>query len=205
MVDIQLILVFLGCAAVAWFIFQFFNKSQDDASVDFSQLELDSEHREPSPSVHSLSSSRPKTFDEPSVEQPIVALTVLAGDPQGFRPDLLCSVLEELDLSLHDKGFYHCHYNADPSQIILYTVTSLMEPGTFFDEDGQYGEVPGVMLFMGGFNGEYSLETFERMLMTAQHVASVCGGTLCDGRRKTLSNDKLNALKRTIEQLEKVA
>ena len=191
--DMRVWMIVLGCAFIGWILFDA-KRKRAQPPADLSSLSLDESMDAP------VLKNDPKKKSGPSA---IVALTVLANDPAGFDAQQFHHLIHSLRLNWSDRGFYHRHYASDPSQIIEFTVTSLVEPGSFLTEQGELKPVPGVVLFMGGFTQEYTLRAFDEMIMVSKMIADRLGGYVANERRQLLTIQALESLKQQIIRLEK--
>ena len=75
----------------------------------------------------------------------LIQLSVVASEDGYFDGEALRDALVELDLIYGDMGIYH-RYDREYREP-LFSVASLVEPGTFPIEDMESFECPGVVLF----------------------------------------------------------
>lgn len=120
-------------------------------------------------------------------EEWIIALSVMAPEGRPYDGGSIAEVLEAAGLGLTDQGVFERPLSVNGETIALYTVASIVEPGTFDRTDPAATTTPGIVFIMqvpAPFDG---LAVFERMLATARRVAQSLGGQLLDGRRCDLT------------------
>lgn len=120
-------------------------------------------------------------------EEWIIALSVMAPEGRPYNGAAIAEVLEAAGLGLTDQGVFQRSLNVGGETLALYTVASIVEPGTFDRTDPAATTTPGIVFIMqvpAPFDG---LAAFERMLAAARRVAQSLGGQLLDGRRCDLT------------------
>lgn len=128
-------------------------------------------------------------------EQPdeaVVVLTVMAGEGKRFTGPWLLKVLQEIGLEHGEMGIFH--YRLAGKQEPLFSVANILEPGRFDLAEIVTLETPGVALFMrlpAVVAGELALQT---LLQKSRQMAAQLSGTLCDGQRRPLGEEKLAEL-----------
>jgi cell division protein ZipA len=120
-------------------------------------------------------------------EERIIALSVMAPEGQPYNGAAIAEVLAPAGLGLTGQGVFECPLSVEGEPVALYTVASIVEPGTFDTADPAATTTPGVVFIMqvpAPFDG---LAVFERMLASARRLAQALGGQLLDGRRCDLT------------------
>ena len=109
--------------------------------------------------------------------------------------------LLENDLLYGDMGIFH-RYNHDLTQT-LFSVASLVEPGTFPIDDMASFECPGIVLFFQTARVSDPLATYDDLVNTSRELAQQLNGIQWDETRQPLGASKIahmrNLLKHAVE------
>ena len=174
-----------------------FNEHQE--SDDF-ELEIIPESREsaPPPDI----SGANETSGEGAGGAPfLIQVSVVAGPGRFFHGAELKQALMDVDLLFGDMGIFH-RYDPDLTQT-LFSVASLVEPGTFPIDDMDDFECPGIVLFFQTARVSDPLGTYDDLVNTSRELAQRLHGIQWDESRQPLSASKIahmrNLLKQPIE------
>jgi cell division protein ZipA len=85
-------------------------------------------------------------------------------------------------------------------QHTLYSVLSMVEPGTFDIDTMSDQTFSGVVLLMTLSNRMNPLVVFEKMLNSARQLAVTLGAELCDASRKPLTAQMMTHLRESIQK-----
>lgn len=138
---------------------------------------------------------------EQPTDQPgeaVVVLTVMAGEGKRFTGPWLLKVLQEVGLEHGEAGIFH--YRLAGKQEPLFSVANILEPGRFDLGEIVTLETPGLVLFMrlpAVVAGELALQT---LLQKSRQMAAQLSGTLCDGQRRPLGEEKLAELEQLAQR-----
>ena len=118
------------------------------------------------------------------VERKLIVLHVLGrdGDLQGPAVEKACL---SAHLRLGEMAIYHYHDGA--SGKVLFSVASMVEPGSFPIEDMTAFRTPGLTLFTQLPGARDGLEIFESMLKAGRQLASLLQAELQDERHNKLT------------------
>ena len=164
-----------------------------DADVDYheDESELDGED-----AVDSIPPN-----DEPGGAPFLIQVSVIAGSGSFFNGTELKQALLENDLLYGDMGIFH-RYNHDLTQT-LFSVASLVEPGTFPIDDMASFECPGIVLFFQTARVSDPLATYDDLVNTSRELAQQLNGIQWDETRQPLGASKIahmrNLLKHPVE------
>ncbi len=133
-------------------------------------------------------------------KQKIIALRVIS-PPGGarFAGDALRNALEREGLSFGRYSIFHRELEDNQ---VLFSVASLVEPGSFDLAEMPTREYPGVSLFAvlpGPFTGT---RVFDEMLSAGRHLATKLGGLLQDDKRQPLTGQKVLDLRDSVEAFD---
>jgi cell division protein ZipA len=124
--------------------------------------------------------------DSPAQAQKIITLRIVARNHASFAGDDLALSLRGIGLRHGKFGIYHRHDGNDESKII-FSVASLVEPGSFNLENLKAQEIPGISLFMvlpGPVDGA---QAFDLMMVAARALSLSLNADLLDESGSTLS------------------
>lgn len=129
--------------------------------------------------------AKPELVSEPP-EQMIVTLRLVAGKQRYFKGDELALALRGLGLRHGKFGIFHRHEGTDEKKTI-FSVASLVEPGSFDLKNLKDQEIPGISMFLvlpGPMDGP---QAFDLMMAAARTLVQGLGGELLDESGSTLS------------------
>lgn len=129
--------------------------------------------------------AEPELVSEPP-EQMIVTLRLVAGKQRYFKGDELALALRGLGLRHGKFGIFHRHEGTDEKKTI-FSVASLVEPGSFDLKNLKDQEIPGISMFLvlpGPMDGP---QAFDLMMAAARTLVQGLGGELLDESGSTLS------------------
>ncbi len=139
--------------------------------------------------------------DEPGGAPFLIQVSVIAGSGSFFNGTELKQALLENDLLYGDMGIFH-RYNHDLTQT-LFSVASLVEPGTFPIDDMASFECPGIVLFFQTARVSDPLATYDDLVNTSRELAQQLNGIQWDETRQPLGASKIahmrNLLKHPVE------
>ncbi len=132
----------------------------------------------------------PKPADLPEVIQ----ISVAAPKNQPFRGPELVAIFKELGLEYGDMDIFHFHQGEE----ILFSVASMVKPGTFPIDEMKEFHTPGLTLFMQPPLLEDPLRAFEKMVQTCHVLSQRLDGRELDDRRQPLTAAKLSQWRRLL-------
>lgn len=127
----------------------------------------------------------------------LIQLSVVASDDGFFNGEDLRDALVELDLIYGDMGIYH-RYDREYREP-LFSIASLVEPGTFPIEDMESFECPGVVLFFQPTQVKAPLEVFDDLVSTCHELAVKLDGVEWDETHKPLTQEKIALMRQRLE------
>lgn len=132
----------------------------------------------------------------PPQPRDIIALYVTAPEGTGFAGDALREALDGVGLEFGDMQIYH-HFgfgrmSADRP---LFSLASMVEPGSFDPETMDQSTTPGLALFMQIPNPVDPKVCFELMLSTAHRLAEALGGEVREDHRTPVKVDSIERLR----------
>lgn len=119
----------------------------------------------------------------------IIAINVIAKSQLGFSGKALLSVMLDNQLQYGAKKTYD--YCAQDTQEVLYSVASIVEPGTFDVHTIAQKNYPGIMLFVLINSLDDSVFAFEAMLKAAYTMAAKLNAQVCNVERQPLSQEHI--------------
>jgi len=127
----------------------------------------------------------------------IMVINVIAKSPLGFSGKALLSVMTDNKLEYSAKKTYD-FYEPDTGEL-LYSIASIVEPGTFDNQKITQKNYPGVMLFMIIALVDDPALAFEQMLKTAQDIAQKLNADLCDIEYQPLLEEHIEQLRLRVQ------
>ena len=134
-------------------------------------------------------------------EQKIVTLRVVARDKDAFAGDELVLNLRGIGMRHGQFGIFHRHDGTDESDVV-FSIASLVEPGSFDLENIKEQQIPGISLFMvlpGPIDGA---KAFDLMLEAARTLSQSLNAELVDESGSTLSIQRERYLREEIIQYQ---
>jgi cell division protein ZipA len=128
------------------------------------------------------------------VEPLIVVMHVISRDHVMGGPALV-KACAELGLQGGDMSIYH---RLDRGGGVMFSMASMVEPGTFPLDDMAGFETPGLSLFMQLPGVRDGIETYEAMLQTAQGLAAALKAELLDERHNKMTRQMQDHTRETI-------
>jgi cell division protein ZipA len=119
----------------------------------------------------------------------LIQISVIAGPGKFFNGTALREALLDADLLHGDMGIFH-RYDRDLKQT-LFSIASLVEPGTFPMDDMADFECPGIVLFFQTARVSDPLSIYDDLVSTSRDLASRLHGIQWDERRQPLSASKI--------------
>jgi cell division protein ZipA len=159
--------------------------STDDQDGELPQISVDPD-AEPEPAAQ---------------EQKIITLRIVAGEHSSFAGDELALSLRGIGMRHGKFGIFHRYEGVDQNKII-FSVASLVEPGSFDLSNLKEQEIPGISLFMvlpGPVDGA---EAFELMMVAARALSQSMKAELLDESGSTLSVQRERYMREEIIQYQ---
>ena len=139
------------------------------------------------------------------VGEKIVVLHVHAGEGLCFTAPAVREALEASGLRFGQHGIFHRHVDTSRGQQPMFSVASMVKPGTLNPDEPDTLETPGLALFMqlpGPFDG---LSAFEQMLEAARRLTDQLEGHLLDGTRCDLTNQAVEHIREELREYRRLA
>jgi cell division protein ZipA len=131
----------------------------------------------------------------------VIAVRLMARTERGFPGEPLIVALREAGLRHGQFGIFHRYDGADEVRI-LFSVASLVEPGTFDLTQIKGGHYPGVSLFLILPGSGDRVAAFDDMLGTARSLAARLQGELLDEHGSRLSVQRERYLREEVIQYQ---
>jgi cell division protein ZipA len=134
-------------------------------------------------------------------EQKIITLRVVARNHSAFAGDDLALSLRGIGLRHGKFGIYHRHDGNDESKIV-FSVASLVEPGSFDLENLKSQKIPGISLFMVIPCPIDGAQAFDLMMVAARALAQSLDADLLDESGSTLSIQRERYMREEVVQFQ---
>ncbi len=128
----------------------------------------------------------------------VIQLSVVAGDEFVFAGDELKNALTDLDLVHGEMGIFH-RYDREFRKP-LFSVASLVKPGTFPIDDMASFECPGVVLFFQPATVDDPLRVFDDLVNTCHELAMRLDGIEWDETRRPLTEAKIAQMRSCLKE-----
>ena len=135
------------------------------------------------------------------VKQKIVTLRLIARDGGAFRGDDLILGMRGIGLRHGKFGIFH-RYDGNNEERTVFSIASLVEPGSFDLVNVKEQEIPGVSLFLvlpGPVDG---VEAFDSMMTAARSLAQTLDAELLDESGSSLSIQRERYIREEIIQYQ---
>jgi cell division protein ZipA len=179
--------------------FELREQKEKTADIIVEELEEDAfpfaEVTKPKPRVQAPSPEPSKTV--PLGAPFLIQLSMVAPDDGYFDGEELREALTDLDLIYGDMGIYH-RYDREYRRP-LFSVASLVEPGTFPIDDMENFQCPGVVLFYQPPQVNDPLAVFDDLVGTLHDLSDQLGGIEWDERRRPLTDEHLDEMRARLE------
>ncbi len=168
-----------------------------DAGRPFDDLPVASEHNEPlladldvaldPDSVPSFSAGRDDDSAVPTADMPqkIIMISIIAKHGE-FSGEAIVRAAKEVELKAGDMNIFHRH-DAEHANRVLFSMASMVEPGSFPFHDMTEFSSPGLTLFAQLPGPRDGLVVYSDMLFTGERLAVMLGGELHDEKRNLLT------------------
>lgn len=170
---------------------------EDQSSVN---LLTDDPLLQPTKPTPSKNNEMPKKTK--SAVEEIIFLMLAAQPNRPYVGYELLQALLDAGLRFGAMNIFHRHEDRNGNGKILFSVASASEPGTF--EITKMGAFSGngLMMFLRLSSNKDLMYAFEIMLETAKQLIEDLGGDILDDERKVLGNDKIEKMKKKIQEFE---
>lgn len=159
----------------------------------------------PPPPEAPLPVSRPKPAPMPTHTPPaeerrvsnlsVVQLSVVAVDDAFFTGGELEDAFDYVGLRYGEMGIFH-RYGDDNK--VLFSVASMVEPGTFPVNDMLNFESPGVVLFFQASHVDDPVDVFDNLVTCCHELAIRLNGVEWDAERRPLTTGKIVAMRNAL-------
>ncbi len=131
----------------------------------------------------------------------VLALRLMARSRDGFPGERLILALRQAELRHGRFGIFHRHPDegSEPDSV-MFSVASLVEPGSFDLSALRETNYPGVSFFLALPTKADALTAFDEMLATARQLASELDGELLDEQGSTLSIQRQRFMREEVLQ-----
>jgi cell division protein ZipA len=135
----------------------------------------------------------------PDLPTKIIQLTIVPHEGQFYGDDIQ-SVVYEVGLEPGDMNIFH-HYGDDPEkQQVVYSMVSMVEPGTFPLDDMDGFSTPGITLYSQLPGPKDGLSIFSDMLHGAEQLANLLDGELRDETHSAITKQTVSHMREDIQE-----
>lgn len=156
---------------------------------------------EPESEPDSAPAAPPEAAPSISLGAPfLIQLSLIADHDEFFRGEALYEAFQDEGLIHGEMGIYH-RYDAGFRET-LFSIASLIEPGTFPADDMEGFACPGIILFFQPARVAHPVAVFDDLIVTLHSLADRLGGVEWDERREELSDMAIFQMRRRLQALE---
>jgi cell division protein ZipA len=137
-----------------------------------------------------------KTAVASAAMPPLIQFGVVAPPGSVFNGDQLIEALTEVGLEYGEMEIFHRYDKASDTR--LFSVASMVEPGTFPIDDIALFQCPGLLLFFQPLGVPDPVAAFDEMVETCHELGRRLGGDEWDSKRKQLTEETIEALRRSL-------
>ncbi len=138
----------------------------------------------------SLESETPK-----ATTSGIIQFSIVAKTEQGFSGQELLAALRSEGLQYTDFQIFQ---RLDINGLPEYAVASMVEPGTFPENEMEDFSCPGIVFFMQPDELDNSLEVYDQMIASISQLTAKMDGIEWDSERQPLTTDTVQAIRNTL-------
>lgn len=138
---------------------------------------------------------------KPVKAERIITVRLMARAHGSFAGEELVSAMQEAGLCHGRFGIFHRHENAGGEHVV-FSVASLIEPGTFDLDQIKVSRYPGISLFLTLPATGDATAAFDDMMSTARSVAARLDGELLDEKGSRLSVQRERYLREEVIQFQ---
>ena len=180
---------------------------KDDSDTGRLEPDLDPGNAADAPAISSStisadsdaeSAGQPAPVDAP---QKIVTVRIVAREERSFSGGELILCMRGIGLRHGKFGIFH-RYDGSDEERTIFSVASLIEPGSFDLQNINGQEIPGISLFLVLPGPIESVEAFDMMLSAARVVTQSLDGELLDESGSSLSIQRERYLREEIIQFQ---
>lgn len=133
----------------------------------------------------------------------LVVLHVVAEGDEGFAGSDVVVACEKLGLVYGEGGIFHRLPDGDREGVPLFSVSSMIEPGSFDLGRLDALRLPGLCVFMAIPGPRPALDQWEAMLPAAERLAGLLGGRLMDERMNALGRQGIAHLRDELRHFDR--
>lgn len=125
--------------------------------------------------------------------------------PKGgrFSGEKILEVTKKFGLHYGDMNIFHCYTGSTVHAKVLFSMTSMVEPGIFPSATLEDYSTPGLTLFTQLPGPMDSLTTFSKMVSTAKDIAAALDATLQDESHSDLTRQRIEHMRAEILELHR--
>ena len=132
----------------------------------------------------------------------VFTVFIKAKDNVIFNGDELLQVLLSLGCRYGNMNIFHRHEQTSGHGKILFSIASMVKPGTFDINNMQAMKIPGIALFFTSADTDSPLAVFDLMMKTSYRLAKHLNAELLDQNREPLTAATTTELREYLESIE---
>jgi cell division protein ZipA len=176
-------------------------EEEQGSSPERIEPSLDDESIAPPSDAESAITTDDEDAENAVAEQKIVTLRIVARDKGAFRGDDLVLSLRGIGMRHGKFGIFH-RYEGTDEDVVIFSVASLAEPGTFNLSNIKEQQIPGISMFMVLPGPMRGAESFDLMMIAARALSEALHAELLDESGSTLSIQRERYLREEVIRYE---
>ncbi len=136
---------------------------------------------------------------EPQLPLKIIQINIVPQEGRFSGDDILCAV-SDVNMEYGEWGIYHSYDPASESDKPVFSLASMVEPGSFPIDRMEEFSTPGLTLFARLPGPKDGLTTFSELLFTAERLATLLEATLQDNSHSDLSKQTIEHMREEIQE-----
>ncbi len=164
-------------------------------TVQKSTLVLDSPRRDHQATANQNQATADNNLQATLFPQDLIIFNLLANKDRPYVGYELLQALLAAGLRFGKMQIFHRYQQLNGGGPIIFSMASIVEPGTF--ELSKMGGFvcPGLVMFLRVSQQHNLVESFELMLDTAHQLVDDLGGEICDERRQVLTDEQITEIR----------
>lgn len=196
--DLRLLLVIIGLVLGALILFRSIRNKRPPSRFDETMSDDESITSEDEIQISQTDPLLEQSKAE-KLQPKVISLTIVSTHGYPLLGEDLIQVLESEGFCYSSAKIFQRHYQDEPTQPVMYSVASMVEPGTFDYQNMPFETYRGIVMWMV-LPTDNAVDVFEEMLNDAKVLTQRLHATLCDNKREPLSHPAIYAIRNVISE-----
>ena len=156
----------------------------DDRLSIYPEQDTDALNR---PSISTIDPVESTVKTSPVVDTRIIQFSLVPKDAEYFSGNLLVEALTDVGLEYGKPGIFHRYFGENDSRELIFSVTNMVNPGTFPIDDMNSFQCPGITLFLQTDMVADPLEAFDDLTSIGHLLVYRLFGKLLNANRQEVT------------------